>query len=125
MKLAISSTGPTLDATIDPRIGRCAHFVVVDTETMDFEAIQNQHATLGQGAGIQAAQSIAEKKVDFVLTGNCGPNARETLSAAGIGVILNCSGPVKDVISEFKAGNLQPAGESSQVTGRCLHYSAA
>ena len=83
MKIAITATGLTLDANLDPRFGRCAYFLVVDTNTMEFEAVENPNVALGGGAGIQSAQLMAAKDVKFVLTGNCGPNAHETLSAAG------------------------------------------
>ena len=111
MRIAITVNGPTLDANVDPRFGRCAYFLIVDTDTMEFEAIENSNAALGGGAGIQSGQLIAAKEVKFVLTGNCGPNAHETLSAAGIGVIPGCSGAVRDAVERFKAGQLNTVSE--------------
>ena len=111
MRIAITATGPTLDATVDPRFGRCAYFLVVDADTMAFEAIENPNIALGGGAGIQSAQLLSEKGVQFVLTGNCGPNAYHTLAAANIGVIIGCSGAAKDIIEQFKAGQFDAAGE--------------
>lgn len=111
MKAAITASKPTLDAEVDPRFGRCAYFVIVDTETMEFEAIENPNVALGGGAGIQSGQLLAARDVKVVLTGNCGPNAHATLSAAGIGVILGCSGTVRDAVERFKAGQLNTAGE--------------
>ena len=111
MKTAITATGPTLDANIDPRFGRCAYFLIVETGTMEFEAIENSNAALGGGAGIQSGQLMVANDVKFVLTGNCGPNAQETLSAAGIGVIPGCSGAVRDAVEQFKAGQLNTVSE--------------
>ena len=111
MKIAITTSGPTLDANVDPRFGRCACFLIVDTDTLEFEAIENPNVALGGGAGIQSAQLMAAKDVKFVLTGNCGPNAHETLSAAGIGVIPGFSGAVRDVVEQFKAGQFDTASE--------------
>ena len=111
MKIAVTASGPTLDANVDPRFGRCAHFLIVDTDTLDFEAVENPNVALGGGAGIQSAQLVATRDVKFVLTGNCGPNAHETLSAAGIGVIPGCSGTVRDAVERFKAGQLNAASE--------------
>ncbi|MGB2986374.1 MAG: NifB/NifX family molybdenum-iron cluster-binding protein [Phycisphaerae bacterium] len=111
MRIAITAGGPTLDANVDPRFGRCAYFLIVDTDTMEFEAVENSNAALGGGAGIQSAQLMAAKDVKFVLTGNCGPNAHATLSAAGIGVIPGCSGTVQDAVERFKAGQLNTASE--------------
>ena len=110
MKTAVTANGPTLDAEVDPRFGRCAYFLIVDTDTMEFEAVENSNAALGGGSGIQSGQLMAARDVKFVLTGNCGPNAYATLSAAGIGVIPGCSGTVRDAVERFKAGKLSPTG---------------
>jgi predicted Fe-Mo cluster-binding NifX family protein len=109
MKVAVSATGKSLDAALDPRFGRCQVFVLVETDDMTFEAIENESGTLGGGAGIQSAQLMARKGVKTVLTGNCGPNAHQTLSAAGIEVVVGCGGTVSDAITRFKAGQCQPA----------------
>ena len=111
MKIAVTSSGPTLEAQVDPRFGRCAYFLIVDTDSLDFEAVENPNAALGGGAGIQSGQAMAARDVKFVLTGNCGPNAHETLSAAGIGIIPGCSGIVRDAVERFKAGQLQTASD--------------
>ncbi|MBN2294537.1 MAG: NifB/NifX family molybdenum-iron cluster-binding protein, partial [Pirellulales bacterium] len=111
MKIAITATGADLEARVDPRFGRCPFFLIVETEDLSFEAIDNGNAALGSGAGIQSAQLIAEKGVTHVLTGNCGPNAHQTLSAAGIGVIVGCSGTVRDVIGQYSTGQFHAASE--------------
>ena len=116
MNIAVTSQGPTLDADVDPRFGRCPYFVIVDTDTMAFEAIENPNAGLGGGAGIQSGQLMATKEVKFVLTGNCGPNAHETLSAAGVGVITGCAGNVRGVVQQFQAGQLQTSAEPNVAT---------
>jgi predicted Fe-Mo cluster-binding NifX family protein len=117
MKIAVTATEPSLDGAVDPRFGRCPYFVIVETDDLAFEAVDNPNVTLGGGAGIQSAQLMNEKGVRFVLTGNCGPNAYRTLSAAGIEVIVGCSGLVRDVVEQFKAGRLDAADEPN-VVGR-------
>jgi predicted Fe-Mo cluster-binding NifX family protein len=109
MKIGVSATGPTLDAMVDPRFGRCAYLVVVETDDLTFEAFENASAALGGGAGIQSARLMAQHGVNAVLTGGCGPNAHQTLASAGIQVVTDCSGTVADTIRRFKAGELQPA----------------
>jgi len=111
MRIAITATGADLEANVDPRFGRCPCFLIVETDDLSFEAVENPNLTLGSGAGIQSAQLMAAKGVKHVLTGNCGPNAHQTLSAAGIGVIVGCSGPVRNVIEQYKAGQFTAAGE--------------
>jgi predicted Fe-Mo cluster-binding NifX family protein len=109
MKVAISATGRTLDAAVDPHFGRCSILMLVETDEMSFEVLDNGNSSLGGGAGIQTAQLVAHKGVKAVLTGSCGPNAHQTLSAAGIEVFVGCSGTVSDVVARFKAGQLQRA----------------
>jgi predicted Fe-Mo cluster-binding NifX family protein len=111
MKIAISATGPTLDAEIDPRFGRCQHFIIVDPETMQFEALENSGAMAGGGAGISTAQTIAAKDIEAVLTGNCGPNAYEVLSVAGIKVFTGVAGKVQDAIEGYKLGKFKASSQ--------------
>jgi len=109
MKIAATATGPTLDDQVDARFGRCAYFLIVDSDTMAFEAVENPNIAVGGGAGIQSAQMMSEKGVQAVLTGNCGPNAFRTFGAAGIQVIVGASGPVRGAIEAFKAGAFSAA----------------
>jgi predicted Fe-Mo cluster-binding NifX family protein len=113
MKIALSATGPKLDAEVDPRFGRCQYFIIVDPQSMDFEALDNSNAMASGGAGISTAQMISSKGVETVLTGNCGPNAYQTLSAAGVQVITGVSGSIKEAIEAFKAGKLQSSSQPS------------
>jgi predicted Fe-Mo cluster-binding NifX family protein len=110
MRVAVSATGPSLEAAVDPHFGRCACFVLVETDDLSFEVVRNEAAALGGGAGIQAGQMMAHKGVAAVLTGSCGPNAHETLAAAGIAVMAGCSGTVAEVVARLKAGELRAAG---------------
>jgi predicted Fe-Mo cluster-binding NifX family protein len=111
MKVAITSSSPNLESNVDPRFGRCQYIICVDAETLQFEAIENPGAIAGGGAGIATAQAIAEKKVETVLTGNCGPNAHQVLSAAGIKVITGVSGKIQDVIQDYKAGKYKVSSQ--------------
>jgi len=109
MRIAVSATAPGLDADVDPRFGRCQYFIIVDPQSMEFETLENSSAMAAGGAGISTAQMIASKGVEFVLTGNCGPNAYQTLSAAGIQVITGVSGRIKDAVEAYNTGRLQPS----------------
>jgi predicted Fe-Mo cluster-binding NifX family protein len=113
MKVAVSSDGEDLNAQLDHRFGRCAYFLVVNSEDMSFETFNNESALQGGGAGIQAAQFLASLGVEAVITGNCGPNAVQTLSAAGIGLFGGQTGTVREVIERFKKGNLRPTSEAT------------
>ena len=108
MKICITAQGNNLNAEIDPRFGRCAYFIFVDTDTMTSEPLENSNAAAMGGAGIRSGQLVAEKKVKSVLTGNIGPNAFQTLQAAGIEVITGVSGTVKDAVERYKKGDFKP-----------------
>jgi predicted Fe-Mo cluster-binding NifX family protein len=107
VKVCVSSQGTTLDAQIDPRFGRCQYFLIVDTDTLEYEAIKNPHIDSMGGAGIQSGQFIAEKRVKTVITGNVGPNAFQTLQAAGIEIITGASGSVKEAVERYKKGEFK------------------
>jgi predicted Fe-Mo cluster-binding NifX family protein len=111
MKIAITSTAPNLDADIDPRFGRCMYFVIVDPQTLEFTPLENTGASAGGGAGIATAQTLIDKDIEAVITGNCGPNAYSTLSAAGIKVITGVTGKIKNAIEDYKAGKLKSSSQ--------------
>ena len=110
MKICVTATAGSLDAQTDPRFGRCAYFVIVDSETKQFETIPNTAAGVSGGAGIQAAQTIANKGVKLLITGNVGPKAFQALSAAGIEIATGVFGTVKDAVEKFKSGELRKTG---------------
>jgi predicted Fe-Mo cluster-binding NifX family protein len=110
VKIAVSANGPTLEAAVDPRFGRAPYLLVVDPDTLEFEAVTNQiNLQATQGAGIQTATLAARYHPAAVLTGHCGPKAFQTLRAAGIPVIVEVCGPVRQVVEQYRAGQLTPA----------------
>ena len=106
MKIAVSSSGNDLDSQVDPRFGRCAYFVIVETDDMGFEAFENGSIAMGGGAGIQAAQFVASKGAKAVITGNVGPNAVQTLSAAGVETFVGQSGTVREAMERYTKGKI-------------------
>ena len=115
MKICVTAVSGSLEARGDPRFGRCSYFVIVDYETMKFEAVQNIASGSMSGAGIQAAQTVASKGVKVLITGNVGPNAFQALSAAGIKVVTGTFGTVREVVEKYKRGELK---ETSSPTVR-------
>ncbi len=113
MKIAVTSRSNNLESEIDPRFGRCSFFLIIDTDTMDFKSISNESAMSSGGAGIQAAQTIAKVGAEVVITGNIGPNAFQTLSAAGIKVYTGANGTIKEVIEKYNKGELKKTESAS------------
>jgi predicted Fe-Mo cluster-binding NifX family protein len=105
MKVAITSQGEKMDSMVDKRFGRAKWFIVVDTETGDYQAVSNeQNLNAGQGAGIQAAENVSRYDVKAVITGHCGPKAFKTLKAAGIKIFNGAGGTVSEAFDKFKKG---------------------
>lgn len=101
--VAITSKGADLDATIDPRFGRCRYIAFVGDDD-SFEAVENTAADLRGGAGIQTAKTIADMGACAVITGSCGPNAYGTLNAALIRVYTEREGTVRQLHARFTRG---------------------
>ena len=114
MKIAITSRGTDLDAEVDPRFGRAPYFLVVNTETLDFEVLDNaENVNALKGAGIQAAKMISDKGAHVLLTGYCGPNAFKTLKAASVKVVNNATGTIREAVKSFTDGKLNVSDKAN------------
>ena len=114
MKIALSSLGRDLDSKIDPRFGRAAYILIVDTVSNGVEVLDNsENINAFKGAGIQAAAMLSKKGAEVLLTGYCGPNAYKTLQAAGIKVVNDVSGKVKDAVEALIEGNVEFADSAN------------
>lgn len=115
MKIILSVTAPDLQAAPDPRFGRGAFLLVVDTDSGQVQGYPNPGVNASGGAGVQAAQFAADQKVEAVISGDFGPNAFNALSAAGISMYLfgDCRSAA-EAVENFKAGRLQKVGSPTQ-----------
>jgi predicted Fe-Mo cluster-binding NifX family protein len=113
MRIAITSQGDNPEAAMDSRFGRCAYFILVDSETGETEILPNPAIDAAGGAGPLAAQTIADRGVQAVITGNVGPNAIQTLKAAKITIYQSASGTIKENLAKYKNGQLQKLSNSS------------
>jgi len=105
MKIAVSAMGNDLNSQIDPRFGRAAYILIIDTKTLEFESYDNlENRNAFKGAGIKAAAMLSDKEAEVLLTGFCGPNAFQTLNAAGIKVVNDQKGRIVDVVDRFNQG---------------------
>ncbi len=114
MKIAVTSTGTDLESAVDPRFGRAAYILIVDSETLVVEVLDNkENVNALKGAGIQAATMASDKGANVLLTGFCGPNAFKALKAAKIGVANDATGSVKDAVKAYLEGKLPLANEAN------------
>ena len=117
MKVAFSTCGETLDAPLDSRFGRAARFLIYDLEGGAFELVDNTpNLNAAQGAGIQAAQTVARAGAGALVTGHCGPKAFRVLAAAGIEVYNSDAETVAEALDRYRSGKLVRA-EAADVEG--------
>ena len=108
MIIAVTAAGRSLDSPMDARFGRAGYFHVIDTDSDMYEVIENREGMEAmQGAGIHAAELVAGKGAEVVITGHCGPKAYEVLSGAGIKVVLCGGGTVEKAVAKFLSGELE------------------
>jgi len=121
MKVAVSSTGKDLASTVDPRFGRAAYFLIIETDSRAIvEVIDNlESQNAAHGAGINAASRIAESGARAILTGQVGPKAAAVCDKAGIAIINNMEGTVQEAIDTYVTINNQKnVPPPSQTPGR-------
>jgi predicted Fe-Mo cluster-binding NifX family protein len=119
--IAVSATGPTLEASVDPRFGHCRYYLLVDPADLSFEAVENPHGRVRRGAGVQIAKFLSDRGADVVLTGQCGPGAIAESAWSGIDVKTGCDGTVREAIERFLArgdARAMPASGTTGATGR-------
>ncbi|MEW6379548.1 MAG: NifB/NifX family molybdenum-iron cluster-binding protein [bacterium] len=117
MKVAFTTSGESLDAPLDSRFGRAPRFLIYDMDTATFVVIDNQkNLNAAQGAGIQAAETVARSGASCLVTGHCGPKAFRVLSAAGIKVYSTDAATVAAALDLFRSGKLSPS-QAADVEG--------
>ena len=117
MKLIFTTSGDDTSSPLDPSFGRTRNFLVYDELADTFEIVSNQqNLNAAQGAGIQAAQTIAKVGAKALITGHCGPKAFRVLEAAAIKVFNTDAPTVSEALSRYRAGELVEA-KSANVEG--------
>lgn len=113
MKIAITTSGDTLESTMDMRFGRAKKFVIYDSDTQEFQVYDNsQNLNAAQGAGIQAAQNVVAAGAQAVITGHVGPKAYTVLNQANIPVYNTNAATVIEALEKYAKNELTPAGDA-------------
>ncbi|MBI4880237.1 MAG: NifB/NifX family molybdenum-iron cluster-binding protein [Planctomycetes bacterium] len=118
MKVAISATAASLEATIDPRFGRSAHLLIVDTGSGQIVGGgRNEFADAKGGAGTNVAQRVVDAGAEAVLTGSVGPKAIEVLLACKVRCYVGAKGTVREALAALERGELKET-KASTAPGR-------
>jgi predicted Fe-Mo cluster-binding NifX family protein len=115
MKICITASGEGLDSEVDPRFGRCSYFVIYNPETKSVESISNSNVAASGGAGIKAAETITNAGINVLLTGSVGPNAFTIFAEVGIDVQIGAKGTVREAIRQYEAGELESIDSPNNV----------
>lgn len=106
MLIAIASSGKNLTSPVDPRFGRCPYFLITDSKSKEFKVLENTAGQAFRGAGITAAQMIANKGIKVVIAGNFGPNAVNVLRASNIKIFPAFGMSAKQALQKYRTGEL-------------------
>ena len=109
MRVAVSVVVAQVNAELNPRFGRTAAFVVVDTGTGQCEVLPNPGRQAAGGAGVQAAEFLVKQGVGAVVSGAFGPKASDVFRAAKIDMYQASSGTVDELITKLQNGDLTVA----------------
>ena len=115
MLIAFTAMENSLEAVIDPRFGRAAFYIIVDTETDEITIHDNSSGiNAANGAGTGAAQTLSEYGVKKLYTGRVGPKAAAVLDTAGIQYYENVTGTVRDALNQIKTGDFSSTESAAQ-----------
>jgi predicted Fe-Mo cluster-binding NifX family protein len=106
MKIAMPVDEKTMESSVCISFGRTPYFLIYDTETKESVFLDNSAAASQGGAGIKAAQAVADSQAGALLTPRCGENAAEVINAAKIKIYKTINDSIKDNIAAFQEGKL-------------------
>lgn len=106
MKIAIPTDEKSLQSKVCVSFGRAPYFLIYDAESGESVFLDNSAAGSTGGAGIKAAQTIADRRADVLLTPRCGEKAADVLKSAEIQLYKTIAASVQDNIAAFIAGKL-------------------
>ncbi len=108
MRVAVAASGNDLSSKLADRFARADYFIVYDTDSGEYEVIENQVAmSQAHGAGPRVVQMIASLGVDAVILPGIGSNAFEALSAAGVKAYIGKPVSVEENIKMLLNGKLE------------------
>jgi predicted Fe-Mo cluster-binding NifX family protein len=114
MKIVVSAKGGAPESEVDPRFGRAACFLVFDTESGVWQAVDNASAmSAAHGAGIQSAETVCRLGANTVISGHVGPKAFTVLVAGGVKVYRGDARTAREAVEAFQRGQLPELKDSN------------
>lgn len=106
MKIAMPVNDNNLESGVCPSFGRAPYFLFYDTDTKESYFLDNSAVASQGGAGIRAAQVVADHGVKALLTPRCGENAEKVLRKSEVLVYKTKPGTIQQNIDAFAAEQL-------------------
>lgn len=101
MKITIPVDEKNLKSSVCPSFGRAPYFLFYNTDTKESYFLDNSAIASQGGAGIRAAQVIADQGACALLTPRCGENAEEVLRKSEVLIYKSISGTAQQNIDAF------------------------
>lgn len=111
MRIAIPAENKTINSNVCQSFGRAPYFVLYNTITKESEILDNSAVASQGGAGIRAAQVVADNGTQALITPRCGENAEKILTSAEVLIYKSISGTVKQNIDELLSEKLNLLNE--------------
>lgn len=107
MKIAVMSTGPTLDDPVSTEFDRSKFLLIIDFDTLQCEAmISPVVKDNGRAAGELLAQQLLAANVSMVLASHIDLKVLKSflrsLQGRGVQIVDGMSGSVRNAIRQFK-----------------------
>jgi predicted Fe-Mo cluster-binding NifX family protein len=107
MRIAVTSTGPTLDDYVSTEFDRSKYLLIIDFDTLECEAmISPVMVEEGSAAGKLLAQQLSQAGVSKVLASHINLNVLKSflahLRGTAVQIVDGMSGSVRNVIGQFK-----------------------
>lgn len=115
MKIAVTSDGPTLDDRVGAVFSRCEYYLIVETDDLSFEVLQNPFVFAETCQGIGAARLVVGKGAKAVLTTTSKPAGYLALQTANVELFMGVTGTVEEAVERYKAGEFSPMTKEQEL----------
>ena len=107
MRVLVTTAAPGLDVEIEPRFWHAAYLTIVDTDTLQWEAVPAPGAPSVHAAGTRLGLLATHQHVGAAISNDYGPNSYIVLESGGIPMYLSgaCK-TAREAVEQFKAGKL-------------------